>query len=175
MPPTGLFARAYELLGPNLRDITGSTVAGEIPIAGSLVNRFIAEALANRQTPVAGVELEPREEGRLLAHVSLHGPRFIPAVVVAIQIEQQPQLPDSPVLVLRWSLPKLGFLGNLATPFLSQLKTLPPGVRLEGERLLVDVAELLRSRGLGEALRYLHRLEIGSRTGQILVRFELKT
>jgi hypothetical protein len=175
MTQTDPFARLYELFGPNLRDIGGSSVTGEVPIADSLINRLIADALAGRQAPVTAVQLEPRDEGRLIAHVTLRGPRFIPPVAVAIQIEEQPTFPESPVLVLRWSLPKLGFLGNLAAPFLSQLKTLPPGVRLDGERILVDVAELLRSRGLGEAQRYLRRLDVGTRPGQIVITFALGT
>jgi hypothetical protein len=62
----------------------------------------------------------------------------------------------------------------MAAPFLSNLKNLPPGVRIEGERALVDVAEMLRVRRLGEALRYVRRLEIGTRIGQVIVRFELR-
>jgi len=173
MPPTDPFARLHELLGPDLRDISGSTITGEIPIAHTLINRLIADALAGRQAPVTAVDLEPRDEGRLLAHLSLRGPRFIPPVTVAIHIEEQPHFPDSPILGLRWSLPKLGFLGNLAAPFLSQLKSLPPGVGLEGERVFVDVAEMLRSHGLGEAVRYLRRLEVATRVGQVIVNFTL--
>jgi hypothetical protein len=174
MPPTDPFARLYQILGPNFRDISGSTVTGDVPIADSLINRFIADALAVRQAPVTAVLLESLEDGRLLAHVTLRGPKFIPQVSVAISIEEQPRFPESPVLVLRWSLAKLGFLGNMAAPFLSNLKNLPPGVRIEGERALVDVAEMLRVRGLGEALRYVRRLEIGTRVGQVIVRFELR-
>jgi hypothetical protein len=173
MPPTDPFARLYQILGPNLRDISGSTVTGEVPIADSLINRFIADALAVRQAPVTAVQLESRDEGRLLAHVTLRGPKFIPPVTVAIYVEEQAQFPDTPVVVLRWSLPKLGFLGNMAAPFISQLKSLPPGVRIEGERVLVDVAEMLRARGLGETVRYIRRLDIGARIGQVVVRFEL--
>jgi len=114
-------------------------------------------------------------KGRLLAHVTLRGPKFIPPVTVGINVEEQPRFPDAPVLVLRWSLPKLGFLGNMAAPFVSQLTSLPPGVRIEGERVLVDVAEMLRARGLGETVRYVRRLDVGTRVGQILVRFELRT
>jgi len=173
MPPTDPFARLYEILGPNLRDISGSTITGDVPIADSLINRFIADALAVRQAPVSAVQLESRDDGRLLAHVTLRGPKFIPPVTVAIYVEEQPRFPDTPVLVLRWSLPKLGFLGNMAAPFISNLKT-PPGVLIDGERVFVDTAAMLRERGLGEALRYLHRLEIGTRVGQVLVRFELR-
>jgi hypothetical protein len=63
----------------------------------------------------------------------------------------------------------------MAAPFVSQLTSLPPGVRIEGERVLVDVAEMLRARGLGETVRYVRRLDVGTRVGQILVRFELRT
>jgi hypothetical protein len=175
MPPTDPFARLYQILGPNLRDISGSTVTGEVPIADSLINRFIADALAARQAPVTAVQLESRDEGRLLAHVTLRGPKFIPPVTVAIHVEEQAQFPDAPVVVLRWSLPKLGLLGNMAAPFISQLTSLPPGIRIDGERVLVDVAEMLRARGLGETVRYIRRLDIGTRSGQVVVRFELRT
>jgi hypothetical protein len=174
MPPTDRFARLYTLLGPKLRDINGSTVVGEVPFADSLINKVIADALVGREAPVTAVHVEPRNQGRLLAHVSLRGPRFVPPVTVNIQIEDQPKFPESPILTLRWSLPKLGFLGNMAAPFLSQLKKLPAGVRLEGEQIFVDIAEMLRSHGWTDVLNYLHRLELDTSVGEVIVRFELR-
>lgn len=174
MAPTDRLAPLYRLLGPKLRDVNGSTIIGEVPVAASLINKIIADALAGREAPVTAVQVEPKTQGRFLAHVTLRGPRFVPPVTVAIQIEKQPKFPESPILTLRWSLPKLGFLGNMAAPFVSQLKKLPAGVRLEGEQVFVDIAEMLRSHALGEVLNYLHRLEVGTNVGELIVRFELR-
>ena len=64
---------------------------------------------------------------------------FLPPMNMSVQIEQQPQLPDTPLTVRLRSLPGLpSMAGSLLSP-----GWLPPGIRLEGERVLVDVRQLL--------------------------------
>ena len=65
-------------------------------------------------------------------------------------IVEQPDLPASPVLVMRWSLEGgLGWLAKAASPALAVFQLLPPGIRIDGDLLGIDVAELLRSKDLG--------------------------
>jgi hypothetical protein len=102
-------------------------------------------------------------------------PRLIPELRVLVEIERQPELPQSPVLVLRWSLPGMGPLAMIAAPFLSNLNKLPPGIRIDGEHALVDLADLLRSRGLADLLPLIAQLRVGTQPGRLLVRFEVRT
>jgi len=167
--------RMREVLGIGVEDIPGATVGGDIPIPEPLINRFIVQALARSQAPVSAVRIELLDGDRFLAHATIRGLRLIPEVTVAAEVEHQPDMPQSPVLSLRWSLPHLGPIAKIAAPFVSGLKGLPPGVRIDGERATVNVAELLASRGLSDILPLLARVELRTRSGAAVVRFELRT
>jgi hypothetical protein len=78
------------------------------------------------------------------------------------------------VLGLRWTIPGMGALAAFAAPALSYFKKLPPGIRVEGDRLIVDLGELLRSRGLGEMADYITRVHVATREGALLVEFALR-
>jgi hypothetical protein len=166
--------RLRELLGVGLNEVPGAIVTAEVPVPDAVINRFITEALARSQTPVAAVRIETGDDDRFTAHVTVRGPRLIPELKLLAEIEQQPT-PQSPMLVLRWALRGMGPLAMMAAPFLANLKGLPPGVRIDGERVIVNVAEVLRSRGLGELLPLITRLELGTRAGRAIVRLELRT
>jgi hypothetical protein len=62
---------------------------------------------------------------------------------VTLLIERQPQLPESPLLVLRLASSGLTVLARAASRFFDAL---PPGLRMENDLMLVDIAELLRQR-----------------------------
>lgn len=167
--------RVRGLLGVGVDEIPGARVAGEIPIPDAVINRVVAQALARSDAPVTRVHIETGDADRLLAYVTIRGPKLIPELKVLIEIERQPELPQSPVLVLRWSLPGMGPLAMFAAPFVSNLKNLPPGIRLDGERAVVDLGEMLRSRGMGDLLSLLARLNVNTQAGRVMVRFELRT
>jgi hypothetical protein len=70
--------------------------------------------------------------------------------------------------------PGLGPLALLAAPALAYFKALPPGLTVVGDRMFVDVGVLLRARGLDDLIRYISALRITTRSGVVLVRFELR-
>ena len=121
------------------RDFAGSRDSARIPVTRSLVNQLVAQALEGTTTPVRQVDVQPREGDRLDAMVRVSLP-FVPPLKVAIVIDRQPQFPESPVLVLRWSL--LGGLGAVASRLLGSGDRLPPGIRLDGDRLELDIPVL---------------------------------
>jgi len=173
MPTT--LDRIRELLGVGLDEITGGTLSLDLPIPDGVINRLVTSAIERSQGPVRSVRIESGEDDRFLAHVTVRGPRLIPELKVLAVIERQPELPQSPVLMLRWSLPGMGPLAMIAAPFLSNLKDLPPGIRIDGEHAFVNVAELLRARNLGDLVPLISRLELGTKTGRAIVRLELRT
>jgi hypothetical protein len=158
------------LLGFEPRDVAGTRITGELPISNVLVNRLIAEALKGRDLPVAAVVFEAQDSDRMVVHLDLRGP--LPTVKLALRIDQQPQ-PDNPVLGMRWSLPGLGGLAALATPALSFFKALPPGIRVDGDRILVNIKDVVTQRGFGEYLNYLRALQVHAIGGRLLATFEI--
>ena len=60
--------------------------------------------------------------------------------------------------MLRWSL--FGGLGAIAAKFLGAMDKLPPGVRLEGEHLSLDIPTLAAQSPAAPMLQYLRTLEV---------------
>ena len=162
-----------DLLGFELRDIAGARLLGEIPVSEALINRLIAQRLAAKELPVTSLAIEAHDGGTLTAHVRLRS-AFVPPLKVLLRIEQQPELPQSPVLVLRWTLGKLGALARMATPVLAGLNVLPPGIRVDGDLLGVDIGALLESRGYGEVLPHVAKLRVSTEPGRVVLWFETK-
>lgn len=160
--------------GVSRADLSGAALAGEIPATNAVVNRFIAAQLAERDLPVASVQVEAAEGDAFTAHV-VPKVRFIPPVRIAVRIERQPEFPADPVLWLRWQIPGFGALAAFAAPVLSLFQRLPPGIRAEGDRIAIDVRELLVSRGLGELVDLIRALRVRTRPGAFVVGFDAGT
>jgi hypothetical protein len=160
------------LLGFEPRDVAGASIRGELPISNVIVNRLIAEALKGKDLPVVTVLFEAQDNDRMLVHLSLRGP--LPSIKLALHIDQQPQ-PNNPVLGMRWSIPGFGALAAFATPALSFFKALPPGIRVEGDRILVNIKDIVTARGFGEYLNYLQSLQVHAVGGRLLATFEIRT
>jgi hypothetical protein len=171
MPALGDQVR--RMLGIELSEVSGTLLAGEVPLRNALVNRLIAQRLATTQSPVAGVHIEPHEGERFTIVLSMRG-SMMPDIRIEAHIEQQAEFPSPAVLGLRWTMPGMGRLSLLAGPALSYFKKLPPGIRLDGDRIEVAIPELLRSRGMGELMDYITRLHITTREGATIAAFALR-
>ena len=161
-----------ERFGIDLQELSGTALAGEIPLPENLLNRLIAERLARAPSPVTAAQLQIQDAGAAIVQLSMRA-RIIPSIRIALRIEAQPELPHNPVLLLRWSLPGLGPMALLAGPALALFKVMPPGVRIDGDRIAVDLRELLVSRGVGDLLAYVRDLRIGTRRGAFVVGFQI--
>ena len=173
LDPTQTLDRMRRLLGSRFEELAGSRVDAELPLTNTVLNALIAERLRAFDTPVQQAEVQVRSEGELFARVQLRR-SFLPAVIVGARIEEQPDLPRSAVLGLRWWLPGAGALSMLAGPVLSFFKAGPPWLAVDGQHVRVDLAALLRDQGAGEVLPHLKSLRVGTREGAILVRVELQ-
>jgi hypothetical protein len=172
--PRDPLARIRRLLGPRLEELAGAHVRGEIPVTELVLNTLIAERLRSSPSPVETAEVQVRPEGELFVRVRLRRPSFIPPVMVGLRIEQQPDLPRSAVLGLRWWLPGMGALAAFAGPVISLLRAGPPGIAVEGERVLVDLRQILHAQGFGEAMDLLRSLRVGTREGAVVCAFEVE-
>jgi hypothetical protein len=163
--------RLREQLGIEWDDLAGTWLSGELPLTATLVNRLIATRLAGKSAPVHAVVVEPLDQNVVDVHVTPKS-RWLPAIRVQALIEQQPELPASPVLRLRWRIPGTGPLALFAGPFIANLKSLPPGVRIDGDLVFVDLSQALAAQGLSEVLQYLRALRVDTRRGVFVVKFE---
>jgi hypothetical protein len=136
-------ARASQLLAYlaslAFRDIAGSRVSARIPVSRALLNRVVADALQGTTTPVRSVDIRPRAGDEFEVLIAVSWP-FIPPLKVTLVVERQPQFPASPVLVLRWSF--LGAMGAIVSRLVASFDRLPAGVRLDGNRVVLDIPTL---------------------------------
>ena len=127
------------LKSSGFRDLAGSRVSARIPVSRSLLNRVVADALQESTAPVRGVDIRPRAGDEFDVLITLSWP-FVPPLKVIFKVERQPDFPASPILVLHWSL--LGAMGTIASRLIASLDRLPAGVRLDGNRLVLDIPTL---------------------------------
>jgi hypothetical protein len=156
------------------RDFAGGVVSAEIPLTNDVVNRVIAAQLQRSGGPVTAARVEAVGDDRFTAEVVVRAPVPLPPLRIQARIEQQPRFPAAAVLGIRWAMPALGPLAMVAGPALSFLKKLPPGMQVEGDRLTVDIEEVMGTRGLGHLLRFISHAEVRTRQGAFVVRVELR-
>ena len=139
-------------------------MSGTLPISERLLNESIRELLP-ASAPVRELHVAPRAGDRFDVRARLGSSSLLPALKLSVVIERQPDLPASAVLVLKLG---MGALASFAGPALRFLPPLPHGIRLEGDRVYVDVVALLAARGLGEYVRFVRRLEVHTIDGAVV-------
>jgi hypothetical protein len=160
------------LLGDQLQELAGGVISGELPVTTAVANRLIAQKLETARVPIISAVIETRPDDTLTVHLRPRGP--IPLLKVDVQIDRQPRLPDDPRLGMRWSLRGLGPLAMFAAPVTAYFKALPAWIRLDGDRIWVDLHVLLRSQGLGEAVPFLTGVRVLTREQRFVIQFELR-
>jgi hypothetical protein len=151
-------------------DLKGARVSASIPIAESLINELIAATLPP-SIPVRTVTLHPQQGNRARVTAKLTRPEFLPPISLTLEIESQPAMPDSPLVLRVSSLPGLVALAGAALPVSSAL---PPGVRLDGQRVLVDVKVLLERFGYGAIVPFLETVKVATEEGRLMLDVEVR-
>lgn len=171
MERNGLIAIINRLQSSGFRDIAGTQIAASIPVSARLINELVAGTLP-ASAPVREVSIRPEAGNQFSVRIT---PRasLLPPLTLRLEIEQQPDLPAFPVLVMRMK--TMGGLFGFASAALPIGNMLPPGVRLDGERILVDVGALAADRGFADLLAYVRRLTINSEDGRVIVYMEAST
>jgi hypothetical protein len=146
-------------------DLAGAHASFTIPVTDRLLSRVIANRLPP-SSPISELQLHAGDGNQVTVSVKLARLAFLPAVRVRLTVEQQPALPASPILVLRMVFEGVA---ALAGPALRFLEGLPPGIRVDKDRLYVDLATLLAQYQAAEALSYLTSLELTTARGQVIV------
>lgn len=168
-------ARWSRILGglqaSGFREVAGARVSAIVPVTERLLNELIAASL-RPSGAVREATIHPQADNQLGVRVKLARPELLPPINVTLVIERQPELPHTPLIGLRVT--GLPGLLALAGPMFSIGRMLPSGVRLEGDRLLVDLAALLAARGQRELLGYLERLRVTSEAGRLMIAIDAK-
>lgn len=151
-------------------DLRGAHASAHVPVPERLLNDMIKDALPQGGA-VREARVRPHAGNRLDIQVKLSRPAFLPPVNVTAAIERQPELPHSPEIVLRLStLPGVMSLAGGAAAFFN---VLPPGVRMEGERVLVNIAELARQHGRSDVLEFVRRMQVTTAEGVVLLDLDI--
>lgn len=149
-------------------DIGGARISADIPVSERLINQFVGASLPPN-LPVREVWIRPEAGNRFAVRLT---PRagMLPPITLKLEIEAQPELPQSPFLALRMK--TMGGLFGFAAAALPIGNMLPPGVRLHGERIVVDLQAMAAQRGFGDLLQYARELRITTETGRVLVHLD---
>ena len=153
------------------RDVAGSRVSARIPVSRSLLNGVVAHVLEGATTPVRQVDVQPRDGDQLDAIVTVSWP-FVPPLKVQVAVDRQPQFPASPVLALRWSL--LGGLGTIASRLIAALDRLPAGVRLDCNRLELDIPVLVARSPAEPLVPWVRTLELHTIADRVVIVVDLE-
>jgi hypothetical protein len=160
--PIGRVLERQQAIG--FEDLRGADVSATVPISERLLNEWIRESLP-QSIPVRDLHVAPLSGDRFVVRARVGSASFLPPLKVTVLIDRQPQLPTSPVMGLKL---EMGALMSLAAPVLRFLDALPPGIRVDRDRILVDIAALLDRRGLGRYLEYVHALEVHTIDGAVV-------
>jgi hypothetical protein len=159
------------LQSSGFRDIAGSRASVQLPLSRSLVNRLVAQALRGTSTPLREVDVRPHQGDEFDVVLTLSWP-FVPPLKVAVSVARQPEFPASPVLVFRWSL--LGALGSLVSRVIASLDRLPAGIRLDGNRLVLDIPVLAGRGPAAILLPYVKTLQLHTIDDRIVLDLDVE-
>jgi hypothetical protein len=147
-------------------DLAGAEASITLPISDRLITRAIAERIPP-SAPIRDIDLSAERGNLLTIRIRLAKPPFVPPIQLRLVIEQQPALPESPIVALAFVSRGVAVL---AAPVLRLLDVLPAGVRYDGRRFVVDLATILADRGVADALAFLTDLTITTDERRIVVR-----
>ncbi|HEX5473919.1 MAG TPA: hypothetical protein VFX12_04575 [Vicinamibacterales bacterium] len=149
--------------------LAGSDVRATLRVAPDLLNQAIAAGLP-ADGPFRTIVVRPQAGDRLIVRLTLARPSFLPPIAVTLAIDRQPRLPDDPVLGFQ-AVGGMGGLMRLAAPLIGGAVTLPPGVRLDGDRLLVDLRAMLQQHGQAALLDLAQELRVTATDDALVMSF----
>lgn len=166
MAPSDLTAILLNAREARFRDLAGTTINATVPVSERLLNEIVAATLP-KNVPVRDVRVHPEPGNRFSVRIAPKA-AFLPQLTLKLDIERQPQFPTQPELVLRMA--TMGGLLGFASAAFPIASMLPPGVRLEGERIVVDLRALAHREGVLDLLELVKDLQITTEAGRLIVR-----
>ena len=169
MPNHSFLEILRHLQSTEFQDLGGTRVSATVPVSARLINEMVATAI-RAGGPVREVRVQPLAGDVFSVRVA---PRasLLPPITLRLEIIRQPELPASPVLVLRMA--TMGGLFGLASAALPIAGMLPPGVRLDGDRINVDLRAMAAERGAADVFHHLRAMRVNTEDGRVIVRADL--
>jgi len=152
-------------LDSGFADLRGAEAAITLPLSERLLNELVAEAVPP-SAPVRDLQIVPEAADRFSIRLRVGSSPLIPRLKILVSIDRQPELPTSPVLVLK--VESAGWM-TLAGPMLRLLNALPAGIAVHDDRIHVDLRALADRRGLASYLDYLTELRVNTLPGALVV------
>ena len=165
MNTSPLAAILVNLRDARFRDLSGARISASVPVSEQLLNEIVRATMPGN-LPVREVVVHPEPMNRFSVRI-VPKAAFLPPLTVKLQIEKQPEFPASPELVLRMA--TMGGLLGLAGAAFPIAGMLPPGVRLDGERIVVDLRAMAQREGVLDLLALVRELEITTEEGRVLI------
>jgi hypothetical protein len=158
--------RLFEIFRDNhFAEFEGAEGAATIPVPVRLLTELVRTKLPPAiQAEGFGIYVEPDDVIRV--ELRLTKPSFLPLLKIRLKVERQPEFPSSPVLGLR--LLSQG-IAALAGPASRLFQLMPPGIRLDGDQLTINLADQLEHYGAGDALQYLSDLRLSTAPGRLVL------
>ena len=158
-----------QLRASRFADLAGARVSASIPVSERLLNELVASAIPP-SVPVRDVTIQPRRGDRFSVRARLARVDFLPPINITVAIERQPELPDSPLVLRLTAFP--GLIIGAAFPIASKL---PPGIRMDKDRVLVDLKTLAESQGYADLLTLVEKVRLTTDEGRLIVELEART
>jgi hypothetical protein len=168
------FEAARQVLERWVRQLAGARISVEIPISESRLNQWLGDWVRRSSGTFEKVQVHLRSGGEIDVRLTFRHLRLAPAVTIHARIVEQPRLPESPVFALRWSLPGTGRLAAFVGPAIPFFVAPPPGIMVNGDRVMVDVAQLLRQHGCGDLFTNVTALYLDTGDATMMVNFQLQ-
>jgi hypothetical protein len=152
-------------LDSGFADLHGAEAAITLPVSERLLNELVAETLP-ASAPVRDLQIAPEAGDRFSVRLRIGSSPLIPRLKIALSIDRQPELPTSPVVVLK--VESAGLM-SLAGPVLRLLNALPAGIVVHEDRIHIDLRALADRRGLAPLLDYLTELRVNTLQGALVL------
>jgi hypothetical protein len=152
-------------LASGFEDVRGADASITLPVSERLLNEVIARTIP-RSAPVRELHVKPEAGNRFLVRARIGSSPLLPPISLTLSIDRQPEFPASPVLILRL---QMSGLLSLAGPALRFMNALPPGIRVEHDRVYVDLPTLLETRHLASYLDYVKELRVNTLDGTVVL------
>lgn len=145
-------------------------MAASIPVSGTLLTALVAATIP-RSATLHRVSVHPRKGNRIDVRAKLPHVEFLPPLTVGLEIERQPELPDSPLVLRLLSFPGLTSAVGAALPLASLF---PAGIRMEKNRIYVDLRTLLEGHGYGDLLSVIEKVRFVTDEGRLIVELDVR-
>jgi hypothetical protein len=154
-----------EQQGSGFRDLAGSEATVRLPISDRLLTSLVASRLPS-SAPVSSIAVQAARGDQFSVRLKLKAPAFLPPFTIRFAIIGQPELPGSPILSCVMLTQGLApFMGSLVRLF----ATLPPWIRVDQDRVLVNLRLLAAEQGLADLLALVTDLRLTTASGTFVL------